>query len=271
MLNVPFIPQWGVGANRAVNDCGVACVAMLLSYYGKLGGRTVDMLTRQTGLASSDSGLLPMQLVVLASRYGLPLKVNAGTTLDQIRAEIDAGRPVIALVSYRYILGRLDQADSVPGKDLHFFVILGYDDTHFIANDPDTWVDYERYGHNDMIPVTELDKAITGASYHNQSVFVGEVVMTPLEQAKSLAAQLGAVLNTVKEAPVVQLPPTTPMFVTDIGVRGRAGPGLTYAILKLFQTGDQVGVLEETNGWKHVLTPVDCWISSQYLSVTRPL
>lgn len=266
MLPVPLVPQWSATANRYVNDCGVACVAMLLSYYGKLQGQTVDGLARETALSLADVGLTPLQLAVLGARHHLPLAVANDVTLDQLRAEIDAGRPVIALIAYRYILGRLDQADNVPGKDLHFFVVLGYDDSHFVINDPDTWLD--SYGLNDFIPVTELDKALAGASYHRQCVFVGDVIMTPLEQAKSLAAQLASTLELVKEASGNV--PTTDMYVLDDGVRGRSGPGLTFPILKVFYTGDKVGFVEQRDGWKHVATPLDCWISSQYVGATNP-
>lgn len=265
-LNVPLIPQWGIGANFRRNDCGVACVAMLLSYYGKLDGLSVDALTRQTGLAASDSGLYPVQLAVLGAQHDLPLAVHSGTTLDAIRGEIDAGRPVIALVAYRYILGRLDQADNVPGKDGHFLVILGYDDTHVVANDPDTWINYEQYGHNDLIPITEMERAIAGASYHNQCVFVGEVTMTPLEQAKALTAQLSSVLQTIPEA--MAGPVTKYATVDQLNVRG--GAGTNYPILRKLALGEEVSVTASAGQWDTISAPVAGFVYNPSLSVTRP-
>jgi hypothetical protein len=268
-LPIPMLGQWSQTASRFRADCGPDCVAMLLAYYGKLGSLTVDKLASETPLAQGSGGLYPVQLAVLGARHGLPLKVNDNTTLDVIRAEIDAGRPVIVLAAYRYILGRLDVNDNKPGSDGHFFVALGYDDSHFVVNDPDTWVDYETFGHNDLIPVTELDRAIAGANYHNQCVFVGEVVMTPLEQARGLAAQLASVLETIHEASETPPEPVTKYATIDqLNIRG--GAGTSYPILRKLALGEAVTVVSSAGQWDRVSAPLVGYVFNPSLSVTKP-
>lgn len=172
ILNVPYSSQWTSTASRYRTDCGVACTLMILNYYGKSDGKTVDQLASETTLPIGDVGLMPSQLVALADKHGLKLRVSDNTTEDQIRAEIDAGRPVIALIAYRFILNRLDQGDNKPFNDGHFIVIVGYDDTHFVANDPDYWTTFVEKGHDTLINITQLDEAIAGNGYHRACVFV---------------------------------------------------------------------------------------------------
>lgn len=269
MLPVPEVPQWGDGANYRRNDCGVACVAMLLAYYGKLGRLTVDQLAAETGLRLSDSGLMPLQLAVVAAKHGLPLKVHPVTSLDDLRAEIDAGRPSILLVAYRYILGRLDQADNVPGSDGHYLVCLGYDDSHFVINDPDTWVPISRYGLNDLIPVTELEKAL----FYGQCLFVGDVTMTKAEQLKALAAQIAAVADSLPEEKAPDPTPLpTPVYkyatVNDLNIRG--GRGTNYPILQKLKLGARVRAVATMGEWDQIDEPIAGNVYNSSLSTTAP-
>lgn len=205
LILAPELPQWGVGANRYRTDCGPACVAMLLSLYGKLGTLTIDALAGETGLRFSDTGLMPDALVKLSKSHGLTLHNHAGTTLDAIRAEIDAVRPVIALIAYRFISGRLDQADNNPANDGHYFVITGYDDTHFVVNDPDVWEPYIERGHEMWIPVTDLDRALAGDNFNSQCLFVEDLTLT--DQIIALAKQIEALAAQIAATPPVTPPP----------------------------------------------------------------
>lgn len=203
ILNVPLLPQWGTGANRVVNDCGPASVGMCLGFYHKLGALTVDILALETGLRYSDSGLMPLDLVRLAARHDLAAHVTVGVTETELRAEIDAGRPVILLFAYRFILGRLDITDNVPGSDGHFAVLTGYDDTHWIIDDPDVWIPYVERGHNMVIPVTQLARGM--AEYGNQAIFMGES-MSLSDQLTQIGKQLETLALDVAKLEQTPLP-----------------------------------------------------------------
>jgi len=231
-LNVPYITQWGIGANGRRNDCGVACVAMLLAFYNK-SNATVDRLSMDTPLRYTDAGLTVPQLVTLAGLYNLTTKTVSNVAIPTIKAEIDAGRPVICLVAYRDILGRLDQADRVPGSDGHFFVVIGYDDQdNFIIHDPDYWA--PNSGKSLVVPTGQVDKALTDMGYGRQCLFV---------QTK----QPEPIYGTAE--------------VVDGPVRVRLTPNGT--IIKMMNTGEQIEAVGDQSGWTQVLLPA--WIKSEYL------
>lgn len=230
-LNVPLIAQWGSGANAFRLDCGPACVAMVLAYYGKLGAVTVDQLAKQTALAGGSQGLMPAQLVTLAAKHGLKTSVHASTTEADLRAQIDAGRPVIALIAYRFILGRLDQNDKVPGRDAHFVVVVGYDPDHFVLNDPDYWGSATARGHDYLVPVTQLEQAM--AEYQGACVYMEES-MGLGAQIADLARQIEALAARVNDTPQTPLTLTVYTIVnanirstpTVAGDTNRVPPGV---------------------------------------------
>jgi peptidase C39-like protein len=219
ILDMPFIPQWSLSANKRINDCGPACVLMILGFYSLNNLLTVDSLALETTLRYADTGLMPITLVKLLARHGLASYVHVGTTEDDLRREIDAGRPVIALLAYRYILNRLDQADNKPGSDGHFLNVIGYDDTHFICDDPDVWAPYVERGHNTFVPVTELKRALT--AYSGQCIFMektmtlSEQIIALLKQAEVLAAQIDSA------------PPPVPPHAIEPPLPGTPKEGIT--------------------------------------------
>lgn len=232
VLPVPMIPQWSPTANKRRNDCGPACVAMCLSYAGKLNRLTVDTLALETSLAQSDTGLMPAALVTLAARHGLPMAAHSDVTLRAIQAQIDKRRPVIVLVAFRFILGRLDQADNVPGQDGHFMVVTGYDDTHVVMHDPDVWYPYVARGCDMSVPVAQLEPAL--AEYGGACVFmelermpIGEQIAaliseaeTALEEAKILAVQIGTPIPP--PPPPVEKQTMTVVSTTGLSIRASA-------------------------------------------------
>lgn len=248
ILNTPFIDQWAIGAERYRADCGVACVAMLLEQYGKRNGWTVNQLAVQTPLKDGAQGLMPHHLVSLAALHGLPTS-TAVLTLDQIRQEIDAGRPVILLIAYRFITGRLDQNDNVPGSDGHFVVVVGYDNTHFVLNDPDYWTVYTERGHDYLCPVTDLDKAMH--EYGNQAVIVRTDCMSIQDQIIAQAAQIEMAAAQIKTlaaqldtTPVPGPTPTTEYCVTT-KLNVRTTPAATGTAVGWLIAGDSVQVLPD--------------------------
>ncbi len=274
ILNVPLSPQWGVGANRFRNDCGPACVAMLLKYYGKLNGLTIDALANETGLRQSDTGLLPVHLVSLALRHNLRTTIRVGTSLADLRGEIDAGRPVIVLVAFRFILGRLDQADNVPGRDGHYLIVTGYDDSHFVLNDPDVWQPYLERGHDCPVPVTELQQAM--AEYQGQCV-VMELPMSIADQITALATQIDGLTDQI-ETLAAQIPPELPppdvptkIVVTTTKLNVRLTPDTTLPAVAVLAGNTQVKVVDAPGAWLQIAageTYAGKWISAAY---TRPM
>lgn len=260
LLNVFWIGQWGLNASRFRADCGPACVAMLLEYYNKRHGWTVDQLANETSLADGASGLMPSALVDLCTLHGLPTRVQT-VSEDDIKAEIDAGRPVIVLVAYRFITNRLDQGDKVPGEDGHFIVIVGYDDTHFVANDPDYWVPFTARGHDTLIPYTEVGQAM--AAYGNQAVLVETDKMSLADEITALTHNMRAELDQL-DALAAQCsttpppPPPPPQVVSaavaENGTRVRQQPTVNSTEIMQLAAGTALmvkdsGVNADTHEW----------------------
>lgn len=242
LLAMPLKPQWGPGANRYINDCGPACVAMVLDFYGKLGALTVDTLAAETGLRLSDSGLLPGGLRDLAYAHGLRMLARAGVSPTDLRTEIDAGRPVIALVAYRFILGRLDQGDNIPGNDGHYVVIVGYDEEHYVLDDPDYWTPYTEQGHDVLVPVGQLERAMSSTG--GQCV-VMELPVSINDQIIALAKQI--------EALAAQVPDPTPLpepseafeevLVKSDKTNIRAAPTTKAGVIAVVRAGTALNVV----------------------------
>lgn len=214
LVETPYLPQWGPGANYRRADCGVADLAMLLALYGKLGKLTIDQLAAETTLRYADVGLMPADLVKLAARHDLATYVRLDTTEDDLRAEILAGRPAIVLLAYRYVLNRLDQADSKPGNDGHYVLVVGFDGDHFVLNDSDYWQPYAERGHDVLVPVSELRQAMSVYSF--QSVMIGEA-MSLAEELSNVGKKLEAMAALVAqlESQSQEQPPVTPKPVED--------------------------------------------------------
>lgn len=161
MLAVPDHLQYGSGADQFKNDCGVACVQDVLDFL-HLPYDSDDVMASKTSLARSDSGLYPIELVWLAAQYNLTLAVHTGITSADIRKELDAGRPVIALAYDPLLPGVKPTGD-------HFLVCVGYDDTNIYVNDPNQSVGT---GSGLAIAITDMDNAIAHNGDNSSCVFI---------------------------------------------------------------------------------------------------
>ena len=107
LLGVPFFPD-------KTDQCGPSALASLLSYWG----RPADLadLRREIYLDKL-GGALPMDLLIAARAHGLAATMSSGS-LEALKADLDAGRPVVAFVNLGLKL--------VPIG--HFLVVTGYDE-----------------------------------------------------------------------------------------------------------------------------------------------
>ena len=126
---VPFYPQ-------EKYQCGPASLAGVLNFWGI----KVSVEEISTEIFSRGArGTLNIDMVLYAQRKGLRAEQYAGH-LDDIRANIRAGFPLIVLV---------DEGFWVYQRD-HFMVVIGYDDKGIIVNsgkEPRTfipWISFQK-------------------------------------------------------------------------------------------------------------------------------
>jgi len=124
-LKVPYNDQLLMTDGQGWRECFSASSAMLAMYWGKEPNENIyDFLRARYG----DSTNSDAQLGALRS-LGLTANFQTDGTLAMLQQEIKAGRPVA--------VGWLcDGPVSAPSGGGHWIVVIGYDDTGFIVNDP---------------------------------------------------------------------------------------------------------------------------------------
>lgn len=131
-LQVPYYDQLKMADGQGYRECFSASSAMLAAFWGKEPNEnTYDSLRQCYGDSTSSEA----QLQALRS-LGLQADFRTDGTVAMLKAEIDAGRPVA--------VGWLcDGPVAAPSGGGHWIVIIGYDGTGFIVNDP--------YGNCDLV------------------------------------------------------------------------------------------------------------------------
>lgn len=147
-LAVPFTPQaphanWDLPYQEA---CEEASAYMVSLYYQGVASGLVDpdvadaalweLVTFQNDLFGDYLDTTAVQTAQFIDQfYNLSTDVVEDPTVDQIKAEIAAGRPVIVPAAGRE-LGNPNFSGA--GPVYHMLVIKGYTETQFITNDPGT-------------------------------------------------------------------------------------------------------------------------------------
>jgi len=145
ILNVPYRSQWDVDANKSTTDCGPACLAMVLSYYGHQ--VSINDLFAASGVEPGQYVGFG-QLQAIARDYGVTFKYGANHSLNDLKRWIDEGKPAIALVKYSHwsqIEPGVSTQDGFNGP--HFVLVVGYGDGNIYINDPNYWPPRRQEGH----------------------------------------------------------------------------------------------------------------------------
>jgi GH24 family phage-related lysozyme (muramidase) len=131
-LKVPYNDQLLMSDGQGWRECFSASSAMLAMYWGKEPNENIyDKLRARYG----DSTDADTQLDALRC-LGLTANFQTDGTVAMLQQEIDAGRPVA--------VGWLcDGPVSAPSGGGHWIVIIGYDNSGFVVNDP--------YGNCDLV------------------------------------------------------------------------------------------------------------------------
>lgn len=135
ILDVPYVSQRGGTASKRNNDCLIASCLMLYqdrlvdSGFGVNQVLSVDASLWITPLAGTDAPLGIADGLNFLSNLGVEPQYIRPIDLPKIRQLIDSGKPVVALVRYKYI-----KEDEFTGG--HFLVIIGYGTKGFYVNDP---------------------------------------------------------------------------------------------------------------------------------------
>lgn len=131
---IPYKSQYDPDAEEFRNDCGPACLAMVLNGFGI--NVSTNAVFRKTG-AKANNYVSVSQLMRASLSYGLPFDYFYAWTIDKLKAAVQDGTPVIALVHYgawSQINPGISTQNTFQGP--HFVVVLGFDDQYIYVNDP---------------------------------------------------------------------------------------------------------------------------------------
>lgn len=105
-LKVPFYPD-------KTDQCGPATLAAILTFYGQ----TIEpKALREEMYTAKLHGTLPMDLLLTAKKHGLQTEMVRGD-LETLKRELEAGRPVLAMLNLGF--------STVPVS--HYVVVTGLD------------------------------------------------------------------------------------------------------------------------------------------------
>ena len=191
-LDVPFLPQWGVGADVRRGDCGPACVAMVIRDQSTH-SPTVDQAAATCGQPATGSGSLytnHAQLRQGAAAYSVTLATRSKyqppeLTLELLEDQVDAGLPSIALIHYGVLR---DETNKIPAsmgyvrnqdqnyERGHWVVFIGYDKADVYIHDPDYYSAREQDGNARRVPRLAFERALEAVAPGCSVGFQGLVV-----------------------------------------------------------------------------------------------
>lgn len=166
LLPVPYYSQLAADADDINNDCPEACTLMCIQYDRVRKGQrtmpllTINMLVRQR----ADKPQVLAYITDLLVGFGVDARYARPITPDVIRKELDAGRPVIALVAYKHIF-----QDAFTGG--HYVVFVGYSDDGFTIHDP------YKAGSNFYLSNAQADKALSETAAFAAFTYQGVILV----------------------------------------------------------------------------------------------
>lgn len=133
-LDIPYRSQWDPDAVLHSTDCGPTALAMILNFYNV--AITPDGIYDHIPPKAPGEFTNFRELIDAAAANNVSLTRyqydDQDAAFSNLRANIDAGNPILALVSYKH----WKEATGNQFDGGHFVVITGYDDEHIYFHDP---------------------------------------------------------------------------------------------------------------------------------------
>ena len=189
---IPYKSQYDDDASDFRNDCGPACVAMILNGHGV--NVSTNAVFRRTG-APASAYVSVSQMMRAAYTYGVNFDYFYPWDLEQLKSAVKAGTAPIVLVHYGTWVKTGKTQSKFTGP--HFVVVVAYDDEHIYVHDPLWWGTRREEGARKQWTNEEFVAAWSTASKDGNRNYSGIYCTHPLP-----VKQFGP-----EDAPVEPLPP----------------------------------------------------------------
>lgn len=129
---IPFMSQLAVGSQRYNNDCGPACVAMILNSIGYR--YTVDEVFEM--ITSTDRYTNYSELMALLEEHKFSYEFNRldrTLAIGKVSRFLQSGLPSIVLIKYN---PKLMDNPASSFEDMHFVIVHGQGRGFYIVHDP---------------------------------------------------------------------------------------------------------------------------------------
>ncbi len=156
---VPYKSQYDDDASEFRNDCGPACVAMILNGLEKY--VTTNTVFRRSG-ANRSSYVSVSQMMRAAWTWEVDFDYFYPWSLNRLKRAVHDGMPVIPLVHYGAWSTKGLTQSSFRGP--HFVVVIGYDRDHVYLHDPLWWGTRRYQGENRRLTNRQFEAAWSTAS-----------------------------------------------------------------------------------------------------------
>ncbi len=227
LLPVPYVSQFGEGADQFNNDTGAAAGSMLILAYSGKAVTPNDFFT-QSG-QRTDVPLSLQQIASVLSANGVAVEQRTGLKLGELALVLSTGRPAVLLLKYAV----LQEAGLAPEtyNGAHYVVAVGLDVHNVYVHDP---FRYDASGQGQAIPWLVLYQAWTQAPELERAALI------PRQPLLRRVCVTAATLKIVKE------------------------PAAGAAAVGTARAGDVYEVSELKDGWGKVGEGL--WINLKYVS-----
>jgi uncharacterized protein YvpB len=224
-LSVPYRSQLD-GNPYQDADCGPASIGMVLAAYGQpLSTMEIREYINavQDTVGNHDAGSFIESLWDAAEHYGLePSGLFGGArgkrgktplrqwSMDEVRRELDAGRPIVPQVWYRGLPGR----ETRPYNGDHYIVLIGYTDEVVLYNDP---IDKDGPGASRRMSWAQLDKSWRNSDFPYAALSIGgpearpSLLVRPVVAPAIAAARPSGLLRPTAPARTLPAPGDMPL------------------------------------------------------------
>lgn len=231
-LGIQDIGQfWDSNQTSISNEaCGLACLKACMVWL-KIGkAPALNQMIRESQLPAGSKGLTCQEVADNGLTRGVDCRVEV-LSLDQLKAHLDAKRPVIVELSYADVPRSWVQDKAFLGY--HFETVSGYtDDGNFLMCDPDRIAIYGTWGTD--IPYTSavLDKAMTDSYEKRKCVVIYGFLQPSLRQAIYVNNQAGLYLRQTPGGIILReddgvtlltMPNASPLWLIEQNVTQKGG------------------------------------------------